>query len=185
MNKLELALTEISKVISKIAECNFQGWTLRERTLIEEAQKAAYKAKEILSSDQEWALDDTKEFAERRIKVVAIDDDPVLQKILKSKLEKKGVEVFSFLDPTTALKEIHGIRPEIILLDIMMPQMTGFEVIQKLKQEKSEHHCRIIVASGRQFTKDRLQSLELGADDFIEKPYDVNELYLRIKSLLK
>ncbi len=98
-------------------------------------------------------------------------------------LKRHGAKVCGFPDPQNALSEIKIQKPELIILDIMMPQMTGFEVIKLIKSDNETKNIKIIIVSGRQFIKDRQRSIELGADDYIDKPYQTTELVHKIKEL--
>lgn len=118
-------------------------------------------------------------------KVLVIDDCENTQNILAFTLKKKGYDVEGMLDPTKALDKVLDWRPELILLDLMMPQMDGFEVLKLLRANRDCDNIQIIVGSSRSYDKDRLTVLGLGANDFIAKPYNVKELGLRIRNFLQ
>lgn len=118
-------------------------------------------------------------------KILVIDDCENTQNILAFTLKKKGYDVEAILDPTKALDKVLDWRPELILLDLMMPQMDGFEVLKILRANRDCDSIQIIVGSSRSYDKDRLTVLGLGANDFIAKPYNVKELGLRIRNFLQ
>lgn len=122
---------------------------------------------------------------EAKTKLLIVDDDEDNQKMLLFTLKKRGFEVISELDPVKALKKLEEINPKILLLDIMMPGMTGFEFLRHLKKHPLYDKLKVLVGSARNFEKDRISVLEEGAHGFIAKPYNINELTLKLKSLLR
>gem|GEM_PF-4627113 len=122
---------------------------------------------------------------EPKTKLLIVDDDEDNQKMLLFTLKKRGFEVISELDPVKALKKLEEINPKILLLDIMMPGMTGFEFLRHLKRHPLYDKLKVLVGSARNFEKDRISVLEEGAHGFIAKPYNINELTLKLKSLLR
>lgn len=108
-----------------------------------------------------------------------IDDDELTLKVVSAILKRKGINVYPFSSAVAALKEVGNNKPDVILLDLVMPEMNGFEFLIALK-EKVSSLPKVIIGSGSQSSKDKTRSLELGASDFINKPYEFNELLLRI-----
>lgn len=117
-------------------------------------------------------------------KILVVDDCENTQNILAFTLKKKGYVVEGIVDPTKAVDKVLDWQPDLILLDLMMPQMDGFEVLKILRANRSCDNIQIIVGSSRSYDKDRLTVLGLGANDFIAKPYNVKELGLRIRNFL-
>ena len=115
--------------------------------------------------------------------VLVVDDDKDIQRILGFFLPTKGFEVMSISDPEAALELLERVHPDIILMDLMMPKMTGFELLQRIKKRADWNDIRIIVGSMRNYDKDRLAVLKYGADEFIPKPYNLDELAMRIQYL--
>lgn len=115
-------------------------------------------------------------------KILVVDDEQSIVEILKFNLEKNGFEVVTaFAGDTgyeTAIKE----SPDLILLDVMLPEMDGFEVCKKLRQTSS---VPIIMITARTEEIDKVLGLELGADDYITKPFSVRELIARVKANLR
>lgn len=117
-------------------------------------------------------------------KLLIIDDCKITQNILNYTLSKGGVDVTSLTDSSKALEMVREIKPDIILLDLMMPKVNGFEVLKVLRSSNEFDDIKIIVGSNRSYDKDRLAVLEGGANDFIAKPYNIKELALRIRNFL-
>lgn len=190
-NVNESLVKKLSEAISKLMECNQSSLAMNDQILIKEAINLCdevCKNLEVVSepSVQEDALPilSSSSGLDKK-KVMVVDDDLVLLKILKTRLSRKGLVVEIFNNPEKALTSLNDFDPDIIVLDLMMPELTGFEFIQRVGSKYPGHKYKIIVGTGRQYVKDRLNSLEMGADDFLDKPYDISELYLRIKKILK
>ncbi len=121
----------------------------------------------------------------RKRSVLIVDDDEDVQRTLTYLLPKRGAfEVFTLSDPTQAIALIKARRPDIVLMDLMMPQMTGFELLQRLKADPETSSVKVLIGSSRSYDKDRVAVLESGAHDFIAKPYNVPELVLRLNHIL-
>lgn len=117
-------------------------------------------------------------------RVLIVDDCENTQNILDFTLSKQGYAIESLTDPTFTMERVTKNRPDLILLDLMMPQMDGFEVLKLLRGNPDCDDIQIIVGSSRSYDKDRLTVLGLGANDFIAKPYNVKELGLRIRNFV-
>ena len=117
-------------------------------------------------------------------KILIVDDDCDTQRMLRFTLQKRGFNVISKLNPIEAYQELKKINPDIILLDLMMPEMTGFEFLSRLHNSPLKGKIKIIVCSSRNFEKDRISVLEEGANDFISKPYNITELVLKLRSMV-
>lgn len=118
----------------------------------------------------------------RESKILIIDDDINICKILKLYLEKERYEVKVAHDGSEAMMLFDNMLPDLVLLDIMMPQIDGWELC-KLIRKRSE--CPIIMISAKSETFDRILGLELGADDYISKPFEVKEVVARVKAVLR
>lgn len=169
-------LGDLSQILSKLKECDIAKMPGKDQIII---NQIIDKIHSILDDK-----DDEKILPEH-ITLMVIDDDPILQQILKRKLESKGLTVFSYTNPEEALSNIVANNPDVIVLDLIMPEMSGFEFMQKIRQIDPQGNIGIIAGSGRQHRRDRLSTLESGASDFIDKPYDPDELYLRIMKMVK
>jgi len=120
-----------------------------------------------------------------RKKIFVIDDEPDMLKIARDLLESDGYYVDTCDNPLEALKKIHHIPPELILLDIRLPDKDGLEVCKDLKRDPLTQHIPIIMVSVKSDESDVVVGLEVGADDYIVKPFRRRELLARVKRTLK
>jgi two-component system, OmpR family, KDP operon response regulator KdpE len=114
--------------------------------------------------------------------VLVVDDEPRIVNFVRMNLELEGCRVISASNGREALERIRDNLPDIVLLDIMMPGMDGFEVLRRLRQFSS---VPVIVLTAKDQEDDRIQGLELGADDYIGKPFSHRELLSRIRAVLR
>ncbi len=115
-------------------------------------------------------------------KIIVIDDDNKLDQLLENYLAKFGFSVSSYTHPKDGLKAIKRDLPDLIILDIMLPDMDGFEVCKLIRHDYS---IPIIMLTARGEVTDRIVGLELGADDYLPKPFEPRELVARIQSILR
>ncbi len=115
-------------------------------------------------------------------KILVVDDTHNMQVLLKNVLEKQNYEVALAGDGVEALLAVQEFQPDLILLDIMMPRMDGFQFISKLRHSNS---VPIIMISARQQENDIVKGFELGADDYICKPFRLRELLMRIRAVMR
>lgn len=118
-------------------------------------------------------------------KILVIDDTRLNIKLLTEILEDEGYDVYSANDGYTAIDIVREIMPDIILLDIMMPGIDGFEVCKLLKQDYNFKDIPIIMVTAKTDSTDVKKALELGAFDYIKKPVDENEVIARVQSALR
>jgi two-component system KDP operon response regulator KdpE len=117
-----------------------------------------------------------------KYRILVVDDEPAVIKLLRSSFMAEGWDVLAATDGVKALR-IVGIEPvDLVVLDIMMPNMNGFEVCHQLGQYKE---IAVIMVSARGSTEDKVRCLSLGADDYLTKPFAVDELIARVKSVLR
>ena len=116
------------------------------------------------------------------LKALLIDDDAKLGNLLSNYLTKFEIELNSTTEPTLALDLIAEDEPDLIILDVMMPKMNGFEVCLGIRKK---YKIPIIMLSARGESFDRVKGLDLGADDYMAKPFEPRELVARIHSLLR
>ena len=116
------------------------------------------------------------------LKALLIDDDAKLGNLLSNYLTKFEIELNSTTEPTLALDLIAEHEPDLIILDVMMPKMDGFEVCSGIRKQ---YKIPIIMLSARGESFDRVKGLDLGADDYMAKPFEPRELVARIHSLLR
>jgi diguanylate cyclase (GGDEF)-like protein len=114
------------------------------------------------------------------IKVLVVDDERNILDIIKFNLEVEGYEVITSRDGEEALRLIQELRPDLILCDIMMPELDGLEVCRRLKADSRTNQIPVVMLSARTQAQDKVASIEAGADDFITKPFDFSDLVARI-----
>ena len=116
--------------------------------------------------------------------ILVVDDDPSIHKLLKRLLPSESYKLDDAHDGLQALELISQEKPDHIVLDLMMPKLSGIEVCQKLKSNPETQDILILILSARGSQEDRLRGLALGADDYVSKPFHVGELSNKINSLL-
>jgi len=109
-------------------------------------------------------------------KVLVVDDEPQVVWVLQFSLEAEGYSTVAATDGAEALERIGEHHPNVMLLDIMMPEMDGWAVLEKLVSIAPEQRPKVIVVSALSSLKDRAKAAELGADAFVPKPFNVDEL---------
>jgi len=117
-----------------------------------------------------------------RQKILVVEDDRTLLETLEYNLNRQGYQVLTVADGLSALQTARQERPDLIMLDIMLPGMDGFEVCRILRREMT---VPILMLTARDEEVDRVVGLELGADDYLTKPFSMRELLARIKALLR
>jgi len=117
--------------------------------------------------------------------VLVVDDEPAQRALLSYNLEAAGFRVALAGDGEEALLKIAEEDPDVILLDWMLPQVSGIEVCRRIKAQRGGSDAAIIMVSARTEEDDRIRGLETGADDYITKPYSVNELVARVRANLR
>jgi two-component system sensor histidine kinase/response regulator len=118
-------------------------------------------------------------------KVLVVDDSQESVDLLEYFLKPAGYKIVKARDGAEALEVVEKDPPDIILLDIMLPKINGYEVCEKLKKRQTTFHIPIIMITVLKELKDKIKALEAGADDFLSKPFDSVELLTRVKSLLR
>ncbi len=116
------------------------------------------------------------------IKALLIDDDLKLAELLENYLRKSDIKLEAISDPLDTLPAIRNHNPQVIVLDVMMPKMNGFEVCQQIRKNYS---LPIIMLSARGEPNDKIRGLESGADDYLAKPFEPRELVARIMNLIR
>ena len=116
-------------------------------------------------------------------KVLIVDDEPNILMSLEFLLKKSGYKVFIARDGREALDIVEKELPDIILLDVMMPEVDGYEVCQKIKNDKETAHIKIVFLSAKTKQEDIDKGYELGADLYISKPFSTRNLITKVDSL--
>ncbi|MDQ4026321.1 MAG: response regulator [Actinomycetota bacterium] len=117
-----------------------------------------------------------------KLKVLVADDEPALRKLLKTNMELEGYETLEAANGAEVLESVKRDNPDIILLDIMMPVMDGWEVLTELAANP-EYSQKVILVSAKASDDAQLQGWELGADEYITKPFDLDSLLERVREV--
>ncbi len=118
-------------------------------------------------------------------KILVVDDEPDALELIEFNLKGAGYEVLTATDGKKALHSARTLAPELIILDLMLPEIDGLEVCKTLRREPTTAAIPIIMLTAKTAEIDRVLGLELGADDYVTKPFSPRELVLRVKSLLR
>ncbi len=118
-------------------------------------------------------------------RILLVDDDRDYVRVLGLNLEAHEYQVSAAYSGREALQKAQKEIPHLILLDITLPDLNGYEVCQRLRQDDTTHDIPIIILTGRETPQEKIKGLYLGADDFLTKPFDIEELLARIESLLR
>ncbi len=115
-------------------------------------------------------------------KALLIDDDQKLGDLLKNYLKSYDIDLSAINDPRNAIDTINHLGPDLLILDVMMPHINGFELCKMIREESD---TPIIILSARGEADDKVKGIDLGADDYLSKPFEARELVARIHSLLR
>jgi DNA-binding response OmpR family regulator len=116
------------------------------------------------------------------LKILIVEDEINISSLVKTHLEREGYQCFQAFDGVTALAEFHRKNPELVILDLMLPRLDGLEVCKAIR-EKSDTY--ILMLTAKQEEIDKVLGLEMGADDYLIKPFSIRELLARVKVLLR
>ncbi len=117
-------------------------------------------------------------------RILVVDDEPEAVELVEFNLKQAGYAVSTAADGAEALKKAHAQPPDLIVLDVMLPEMDGFEACKVLRLDPATAKVPIIMLTAKAAEIDRVLGLELGADDYLTKPFSPRELLLRIKKIL-
>ena len=117
-------------------------------------------------------------------KILAADDDPIVQQFVSSILTENGFEVFIAPDGDQAVEQARSLRPDLIVLDLIMPYRDGYEVMRSLADRPETKKIPVIILSAKNKEEDIIRGLEGGAEDFIIKPFNALELVARVRKIL-
>jgi len=119
-------------------------------------------------------------------KIIIIDDDEKLGQLLTQYLERYDMEVYAEMTPSRGLKLIKKVKPNLLILDVMLPEKDGFEVCREIRAKSSIYgQLPILMLTAHAEVTDRIVGLELGADDYLPKPFEPRELVARINNILR
>jgi len=120
-----------------------------------------------------------------RPRVLVVEDEVAIQELLRYSLEQSAFEVNVVDNAEQALSEIRGELPALVLLDLMLPGMSGVALAKRLRTEQRTRELPIIMVTARAEETDRVQGLDIGADDYVTKPFSPKELIARIRAVLR
>ncbi|MCM8710483.1 response regulator transcription factor [Clostridium sp. SYSU_GA19001] len=118
-------------------------------------------------------------------KILIVDDEEHIQELIKFNLENNGYRVICASNGMEALKLAKSEKPDLVLLDLMLPGIDGYDVCKEIRRENSISNMPIIMITAKSEELDKILGLELGADDYMTKPFSVRELLARVKALLR
>ena len=121
----------------------------------------------------------------RDLKVLIVDDEPDNRRLMHDLLVEEGYQTREAADGLEALQSVPDYKPDLILLDINMPGMDGFDVTKNLKQNPATQHIPVIIVTGLANRDDQIRGLNVGAEDYLAKPFDPTELKIRVRNLLR
>jgi DNA-binding response OmpR family regulator len=120
-----------------------------------------------------------------RPKILVVDDEPEAVELVEFNLKQSGFDVVTAADGAEALKKAHSALPSLIVLDLMLPEVDGLELCKMLRRDPATSAVPIVMVTAKAAEIDRILGLELGADDYLTKPFSPRELVLRIKKILQ
>lgn len=114
--------------------------------------------------------------------IYSVEDDKDISSIIRLALVSAGYEVYSFLDGESFLDAFNNKKPDLVLLDMMLPKISGEEILKYIRNNKLNNDIDIIIISANKLLNDKVTGLSLGADDYIEKPFEILELISRVNA---
>ncbi|WFD09139.1 response regulator transcription factor [Tepidibacter hydrothermalis] len=117
--------------------------------------------------------------------ILVVDDEEHIVELLKFNLQTKGYNIETSYDGLDAFIKIRDLKPDLILLDRMLPNMDGLEVLKKVREDSSTKNIPVIMLTAKTMEKDKIEGLEVGADDYISKPFSIEEVLARVKAVLR
>jgi two-component system phosphate regulon response regulator PhoB len=123
--------------------------------------------------------------AQKMHRVLVVDDESDVTELLQYRLEQEGYRVATLNDPLGFVVKVREFEPDLMLLDIMMPELSGIQLCRIVRADPLMKDIPVIFLSARGEVEDRIKGLEAGAEDYVSKPFNTNELLLRISKMLK
>ena len=118
-------------------------------------------------------------------RILVVDDDRKIVRLLRASLEQAGYQVFVAYDGETAVHNLRREKPDLLLLDLMLPDRDGWDITRLVRSDSTLANIPIIMLTARVDTNDKIVGLEIGADDYITKPYDPREVVARVRARLR
>jgi two-component system, OmpR family, alkaline phosphatase synthesis response regulator PhoP len=132
------------------------------------------------------APDSSRATAQRRLgRVLVVEDEPDVAELIRYNLAKEGYAVLEAAHGAEALRQAQEARPDLILLDLMIPQLNGWEVCRRLRQDPETRATHVIMLTARAEEGDKMLGFEMGADDYVTKPFAIRELMARVRAVLR
>ncbi len=122
---------------------------------------------------------------ENTFRILVVDDEPEIHAVLGKLLSREGFEVDSAYSADEAYQSIDSAKPDLMILDIMMPKVSGIEVCNKVKADPATNDILILIVSARDAQADRIDGLKHGADDYVSKPFHLRSLVRKIEHMLE
>jgi two-component system OmpR family response regulator len=122
-------------------------------------------------------------YVDEGFRILVVDDEPNIVDVISMALRYQGFDVATAADGSEALNQVKGFRPHLMLLDVMLPDMEGFEVAERLGSQRAG--VPIIFLTARDSTEDKIRGLTTGGDDYVTKPFSLEELVARIRTVLR
>ncbi len=119
------------------------------------------------------------------LRILIVEDDPATVELMEAQLHGEGYSVDSVRDGEEALQRVSQARPDLVLLDIMLPKKSGFEVCKEIKSGEETRAIPVIMVTALKDMESRVKGIAAGADDFLSRPMDKSELLARVKSILR
>lgn len=117
--------------------------------------------------------------------IYSVEDDVDIARIINKTLTKQGYQVYSFQDGKSFINAFNKQKPDLVLLDLMLPDMNGNDIIKFIRNDIENNEVEIIIISAKRMLMDKVEGLDLGADDYLEKPFDLLELMSRVNARLR
>jgi two-component system alkaline phosphatase synthesis response regulator PhoP len=146
---------------------------------------SSLKISQIVGIPEDEVEERIRGFSDIREKILIVDDEMATLMPLKRALESEDYAVIEAYDGHEAIKKAKEMIPDLIILDLMLPGMDGNEVCQHLKTDAYTENIPIIMLTAKDSVNDKVEGLEIGADDYVTKPFILKELKARIKSVLR
>ena len=120
----------------------------------------------------------------RKTRILVVDDEPSIAKVLRKQLEVAGFEVNVGVDGEDGLAKVQGWRPDLLVLDVMLPKRSGYEVCSALRQDGQFRHLPILMLTAKAQRQDQQEAMQWGADAYLAKPFQLDELLGQVRALL-
>src|SRR6202790_4553880 len=118
-------------------------------------------------------------------RILVVEDDKAIVELVRYNLEKDGFQVAASGDGATGLAQVRKAPPDLLILDLMLPKVAGLDICKEVRRDASLNRLPILILTAKGEEADRVVGLELGADDYVTKPFSPRELVARVKALLR